>query len=258
MHPTVLSEDDRWCWLAKPPGLPVFPPHHNPEGPSLYRWLVNTRPEQDQPFPLGFAGGLAHRLDTATSGVVLAARSPASLAEVRQAFASGQLKKTYRFLTHKEVPWQQHQVNTELAHHPRRKDRMVPRRGRSTAHRGRWYEAETHLQHLGGPLWEATITTGVMHQIRAHAASVGLALTGDRIYGGGTSPPHGAPEDVSFGLHHLGLEGAGLRSPTLAPPDWWRAREPGSPTGDSPRTEPGIAPRPWQPPGASPENEPED
>ena len=99
---------------------------------------------------------------------------------------------------------------------------MVQQRSAGTPHRGRWYPADTRLRHLGGELWEAVITTGVMHQIRVHAASVGLALTGDRLYGGGASPPGGAPEGVAFALHHVGLRGGGLVSPTLAPPAWWR------------------------------------
>ena len=84
---------------------------------------------------------------------------------------------------------------------------MVVRRGRNTPHRGRWYPADTRFRQLDGPLWQATITTGVMHQIRAHAAAVGLPLTGDRIYGG--DPWSEAPPGLSFALHHCRLEGLG-------------------------------------------------
>jgi 23S rRNA-/tRNA-specific pseudouridylate synthase len=67
----------------------------------------------------------------------------------------------------------------------------------------------------GATLWEAVITTGVMHQIRVHAAWVGIPLRGDKRYGGGTS----ANEQVPFLLHHLGLSGPGLEPPQapLAP-----------------------------------------
>jgi 23S rRNA-/tRNA-specific pseudouridylate synthase len=219
--PTVLAQDEHWCWLEKPAGLPVFPPHAAPTGDSLHRWFLQARPEQDQDFPEGFSAGLVHRLDTSTSGVVLAARSLRALVRAREAFATGRLRKTYRFLTHKTVSWTTHLVTTELAHHHRRKDRMVARRSTGTQHRGRWYPAETRLRHLGNGLWEAEIKTGVMHQIRVHAASVGLALTGDRIYGGGPLPPDGGPEGVRFALHHQGMFGAGITSPILPKPDWW-------------------------------------
>ncbi len=221
MTPGILAETESWTWLSKPPGLPVFPPHGDATGPSLLRWLLELRPEVAAGFPPGFEGGLAHRLDNSTSGVVLAARSADDLVRARQAFTEGRLHKTYRFLTARTVPWTQHVVETRIAHHPRRRDRMVVERGRSTPHRGRWYPASTRLRHVAGSLWEASINTGVMHQIRLHAASVGLALTGDHRYGGGRQPPGGAPPGVAFALHHVGLTGADLDSPRLAPPAWW-------------------------------------
>ena len=60
--------------------------------------------------------------------------------------------------------------------------------------------------------------TGVMHQIRAHAGFAGLALAGDRLYGGG-QPPADFP--VPFALHHVGLVGPGLAPPPVDPPRWW-------------------------------------
>ena len=72
------------------------------------------------------------------------------------------------------VPWATHVVRHRLAHDRRRRARMVFERGRTTPHRGRWLDAETHLRSLG-PLadglhrWEARMATGVMHQIRIHA-----------------------------------------------------------------------------------------
>ena len=67
--------------------------------------------------------------------------------------------------------------------------------------------------------------SGVMHQVRLHAASVGLALAGDRLYGGGdwTCP---RPEGALFALHHLGLVGPGLDPGTVPLPQWWPAALP--------------------------------
>lgn len=87
---------------------------------------------------------------------------------------------------------------------------MVHERGRTTPHRGRWYPAHTELSRHRGATWKALITTGVMHQIRAHAASVGLALDGDRLYGGRDT---GTP----FALHHCRIEG--IPGCPFAPPD---------------------------------------
>lgn len=208
MTPWILAEDTDHTWLYKPPGVPVFPRHDDPTAPSLAGFLAELRPEGPA-FPAGFEHGLAHRLDIPTSGVVLACRTLEALTAARALFAEGRLRKHYRFVSRGEVPWDAHVVTTRLAHHKKDRRRMVTERGRNTPHRGRWYPAHTELARDRDGRWKAVITTGVMHQIRAHAASVGLALDGDRLYGGA---PTGAP----FQLHHCRIEG--IRGCPFAPP----------------------------------------
>ena len=62
------------------------------------------------------------------------------------------------------------------------------------------------------------MTTGVMHQVRVHAAFVGIPILGDRRYGGG-------PEvDGGFRLHHRGFVGPdGLHTDPIPEPSWWGA-----------------------------------
>src|SRR6185503_3616318 len=125
-----------------------------------------------------------------TSGQIVVARTPADLLWIRAAFAARRFNKRYVFLTRKSVRWAEHAVDARLAHDRRHDERMVVERGKSTPHRGRWFTAHTELHRLGkvkGGLfaWRATITSGVTHQIRVHAAFAGIALAGDRLYGGG-------------------------------------------------------------------------
>jgi 23S rRNA pseudouridine1911/1915/1917 synthase len=203
----TIGADARHIYLRKPPGVPVFPPHADPDGDCvLRRWLGQAGPG---PWPEGFEGGIAHRLDTATSGVLVAARTPADLERLRAEMRDRRLRKFYVLRSHGSADFAERVLETPIAHHPRRRDRMVVRRGPRTTHRGKWYEAWTRLRRLGGGLWEAEIRTGVMHQIRVHAASVGLPLTGDAIYGGAPGP---------FLLHHARIAGPGWASPFAPPP----------------------------------------
>lgn len=220
----LLGRDGPWIWLYKPAGLPVFPWHADPAAPCLLSWY-RAQGAPTGPFPEGFEAGIAHRLDNSTSGVVMAAATPADLEQIRAAFGAGSLRKRYRFLSHRQVPWNEHHLSHALAHHPKKKALMVFQRGKNTPHRGRWYPADTRLTRVDAHTWEAVITTGVTHQVRLHAASAGLALAGDRAYGGGALG-QGAPEGVEFPLHHLGMEGTTpegrpVRSPTVEVPDWW-------------------------------------
>ena len=215
-HPDLVA-------LFKPSGLPVFAPHADKDGDCLAaRWRVHAPEQAQQDWPDGFALGIAHRLDVPTSGLVLAARTPRALQDLRALFSGGSLEKRYRFVTARNPSWESHEVSTPIAHDKRRKSRMIVQRGQSTPHRGRWYPAHTRFQRLGpvdgGWLWQAIITTGVMHQIRVHAASVWIPLLGDRRYGGGAPP---AGQSVDFLLHHTGLSGPGLRSPDVPTPDFW-------------------------------------
>lgn len=206
---------------AKPAGLPVFPPHDEPGGDCvLARLLIKAPWRAELPWPEGFEGGIAHRLDISTSGALLVADDPEELGVIRGWFRDGRLRKTYRFLAARDVPWDQHRCDRAVAHDRRHKGRMVVQRGASTPHRGSWLPAETRFRRISGRLWEAEMRTGVMHQIRVHAAFLGLPLLGDRRYGGGPTPDD-APAGVTFFLHHVGLVGPDrLRTEAVPMPGW--------------------------------------
>jgi 23S rRNA pseudouridine1911/1915/1917 synthase len=219
----VIHRRGALVFLRKPAGLPVFPPHADPEGDCLLsRWLECEPGLASVDWPEGFSGGLAHRLDTPTSGIVMACTSLEALDTLRGEFAGGRLVKRYRFVTLKRVPWDRHRIDAPIAHDRRRRARMVVQRGGRTPHRGRWYPAETTLERQGARLWSAVIHSGVTHQIRVHAAFAGLALAGDRLYGGGPLPEGLAPPPgADFLLHHEAVEAPSWRSPLEPVPAWW-------------------------------------
>jgi 23S rRNA pseudouridine1911/1915/1917 synthase len=215
----VLGEDAARLYLWKPPGIPVFPPHADPAGDCLLRRLLVAMPERVEGWPAGFEGGIAHRLDTMTSGLVVAARTPADLAALRAAFASGALRKLYLFRSDAPPPFTEQVRSEPIAHHPNRKDRMVTRRGPRTPHRGRWYDAWTRFTDQGGGWWEAEIRTGVMHQIRVHAAAAGIPIAGDPIYEPGYEPGADSVARGPFVLHHVRMLGPGWASPPAPLPE---------------------------------------
>ena len=202
--------------IEKPAGCPVFPPHADPDGDCCLRDLLDAEPaRRDLAFPEGFAGGIAHRLDVHTSGALLVADDPAELALIREAFAEKRFVKTYRMRAAKAVPWSENRCDRAIAHDRKKRKRMVVQRSSGTPHRGKWYPAHTQFRRVRDDLFEVTITTGVMHQIRVHAAFLGIPILGDRLYGGGG--------DGAFHLHHVGLRGPFETSPVSCP-EWARDR----------------------------------
>lgn len=207
--------------IYKPAGTPVFSPHSDPEGACVLQRLIDQSPAcLDIDWPQGFDGGICHRLDNSTSGTLIVAETLDELAMIRALFSEHKLTKRYLLRARKVASWQHNTISTPIAHDQRRKSRMIVQRGKNTPHRGKWYPAETEFTHLKNDVYMATISTGVTHQIRVHAAFVGIPLLGDRQYGGGTTPGDTAA-GVEFYLHHIGLIGPdGFRSDDVPLPSW--------------------------------------
>ena len=200
----------------KPASITVFPPHDDRRGPCVLKTLLQAHPWRAEiAWPEGFAGGIAHRLDVHTSGAILVADDADELAAIRNHFRTGAFVKTYRLLSSRDAHWPDNRCVRPIAHDRKKKNRMIVQRGANTPHRGRWYDAQTHFTRLQAHLFEAQMTTGVMHQIRVHAAFLGIPLLGDVIYGSRQEGPHH--------LHHVGLRGPDeLATEPIPMPEWAR------------------------------------
>src|SRR5262249_12917399 len=143
--------------------------------------------------------GLAHRLDTGTSGLQMAARSARAFGRLRDAFRAGEVTKRYLAVV-SGTPPSHAVVVTPLAHDPRDRRRMVP----ATAGQRAW-PARTEVtlcETRGGiALVTATLRSGVTHQGRAHLAQLGHPGLGDVRYGG----PDACLTGGRPGLHARGV-----------------------------------------------------
>lgn len=216
----VIEKRSATILLNKPSGIPVFPKKDTNEDSVLIRLFAREPHRNHIAWPKGFAGGIVHRLDTPTSGGLLVAENPEQVWKIREMFSQKILEKRYLFLSSKEPRWDTHHCEAPLAHDKKKKGNMIPKRGKNTPHRGKWHNAKTTFRHLGRnegvSLWEAVMFSGVMHQIRVHAAFLGIALLGDRRYGGGQTPEY---FPSSFALHHQQIGDW----PKIIPPKWWPA-----------------------------------
>ncbi len=180
----VLAETADWVACDKPAGLPTHPLHPR-ERETLASALVARYPEIARLGEPPLMGGILHRLDTDTSGLVLAARHTAAYACLRAQFTAHQVAKTYLALVAGGVT-RGGELTHLLAHQPGQRGRMVDANSlRSPDRAMRAVTAfEPLARHGGFTLLEVTILTGVTHQIRCQLALAGLPLAGDRLYGG--------------------------------------------------------------------------
>lgn len=127
---------------------------------TITRWAEkNLQPERP--------AFLVHRLDRATSGLILIAHSKQAAQKLSQLFEQRKIDKRYQALVHGEFPASPISSNTPI-------DERA-----ATSHFTRiQYSATEHCS-----LVDVTIETGRKHQIRKHLSELGAPIIGDRLHG---------------------------------------------------------------------------
>jgi 23S rRNA pseudouridine1911/1915/1917 synthase len=182
----IVHADGHVVVADKPAGMPSHPLKPGETGTAANA-LVGRFPELASVGPAPREGGLVHRLDTDTSGLLLAARTEEAHTLLRAQFAARTVEKGYLALVAGELQ-AGGEIEVPLAHDPHdaRKVRAASDPEWAEAHGAR--PASTRFtpveRRAGFTLVEVEIATGVLHQIRAHLAFIGHPLAGDALYGG--------------------------------------------------------------------------
>lgn len=177
----VLYEDAALIVINKPAHLVVHPAPGHPQGTLVNALLHHCRDLS------GVGGelrpGIVHRLDKATSGVMVATKNDQTHQCLARQFKDHHVKRCYRALVHGLVHNDKGVIDLPIGRHPQHRKKMSTR-----SRKGR--QAVTHwqvLQHYEQDqmsLLDLTLETGRTHQIRVHLATAHHPVVGDPLYAG--------------------------------------------------------------------------
>jgi 23S rRNA pseudouridine1911/1915/1917 synthase len=210
-----LHVDEALVAIAKPAGVPSHPLKTG-ELRTAANAIVARFPECATASPDAREGGLGHRLDNETSGVLLAARSRVAWEALRAALSAPDCVKTYLA----EVVGTPPDTGVETApigRAGRRGGRVRVGGGRAPLEaRTEWEVVE---RRGGTTLLRARLHAGRAHQVRAHLANAGFPILGDPIYG----PAASAALGLRLHAHTVALTHPTTGAPLLieAPPPAW-------------------------------------
>jgi len=170
---SVRHVDPALLVLEKPAGLLSVPGR----GPDKQDCL-SARVQQQYP-----DAQIVHRLDMATSGLMLMARGAQALSILNRAFANRQIDKRYQALicgrpACNDSPWQV--IDLPIAvDWPNRPRRVIAADGKPSL--TRWRLVDT--AHPAMTRIDLEPVTGRSHQLRVHLQAIGHPIVGDALYG---------------------------------------------------------------------------
>lgn len=177
----ILYEDDHLLAVNKSAGV-LSHPNRNKESKKCA--FEGSYSLQTRCFVIGDARTwLIHRLDSATSGVLLAAKSEKSAAALQNLFRERNVEKGYQALvtsipSRKEGVWKDFVQTREGQQGVRSK--IIEGRPPNTELR---YRVVEKFPKLGLARLEIELMTGRTHQIRVQSARRKCPVVGDRTYG---------------------------------------------------------------------------
>lgn len=128
----------------------------------------------------GERAGIVHRLDRATSGVMICAKTSDAMKYLQKQFADRTVTKTYQAVVSGNVLPEEAVIDVPIERNPK-----APATFRAGAN-GK--SAQTHYKVIAvdknTTLLQLTPKTGRTHQLRVHAAHIGHPIVGDALYGG--------------------------------------------------------------------------
>lgn len=182
----IIYSDDALLVLNKPGGLLAVPGRGADKQDSLATRVQAVYPE----------ARIVHRLDMATSGIMLMARGVDMQRELNRRFARRAIHKQYVAVVHGRISEQAGMIELPVAadwpRRPRQKVDVCHGKAASTTYQVLHYDTASDTTRVMLQPY-----TGRTHQLRIHLQAIGHPIVGDTLYAGG----HGQEQVTRLLLH---------------------------------------------------------
>ena len=172
----VLYEDDECVVIDKPVGVLSHGKGVFNQEATVASWVRKRL----KPGMGGERAGIVHRLDRATSGVMICAKTPEALSWLQKQFSQRKTKKTYFAVVLGHMPHDHAVIDMPIERNPKK-----PQTYRTGANgKPALTEYQVTGQNDAYSLLELRPQTGRTHQLRVHLSTIGHPILGDMLYGG--------------------------------------------------------------------------
>lgn len=176
----IIYEDDDCLVINKPVGILTHSKGaFNPEA-SVASFIAPKLAFEEPKDGENARAGIVHRLDRATSGLIICAKTPLAMTWLQKQFSSRKVKKTYYAIIGGTLEPNHAVIDMPIARNSKNpKAFMAHISGKSAM-------TEYEIEEYNGThsLVRLKPTTGRTHQLRVHLSQLGHPIVGDPLYGG--------------------------------------------------------------------------
>ena len=172
----VLYEDDDCIVINKPAGVLTHAQGTLSNEATVATFLRDKLQDLE-----GSRGGIMHRLDRATSGVIICAKNQEALSFMQKQFSQRKVKKAYMAIVPGHLDLEEAVIDMPIERNPKAPATFrVGQNGKPSITHYKVVQTNPHYS-----LVELRPTTGRTHQLRVHLAQQGHPIVGDPLYGTG-------------------------------------------------------------------------
>ncbi|MBB6241516.1 23S rRNA pseudouridine(1911/1915/1917) synthase RluD [Rhodanobacter sp. MP1X3] len=184
----IVHEDEYLLVLNKPAGLVVHPGAGNPAGTLLNALLHHDPKLAELP-----RGGIVHRLDKDTSGLMVVAKTLPACTALVDLLSRHEVERQYEAVVLGTMV-SGGTVDAAIGRHMGDRLRQSVRDEEDGKHAVTHYRLRERFR--AHSLLQCQLETGRTHQIRVHMAHINHPLLGDPLYGGGLKLPKSASPEL--------------------------------------------------------------